>query len=38
MYNDPGDGSTYNGLPVNYGSLTQITLPTGGTISYSYTD
>jgi YD repeat-containing protein len=35
-YNDPGDGSTYNGLPINYGSLTQITLPTGGTISYSY--
>jgi RHS repeat-associated protein len=36
-YNDPGDGSTYNGSPVNYGTLTQITLPTGGTISYSYT-
>ena len=36
-YNDPGDGSTYNGLPINYGSLSQITLPTGGTISYLYT-
>jgi RHS repeat-associated protein len=35
-YNDPGDGSTYNGNPVNYGSLTKITLPTGGTISYTY--
>ncbi len=35
-YNDPGDGSTYNGSPVNYGTLTQVTLPTGGTISYSY--
>jgi len=28
---DPGDPSS-----VNYGSLTQITLPTGGTISYTY--
>lgn len=37
QYNDPGDGSTYGGSPVNYGTLTQITLPTGGTISYSYT-
>ncbi len=36
-YNDPGDGSTYNGSPVNYGTMTQITLPTGGTISYTYT-
>jgi hypothetical protein len=36
-YNDPGDGSTYNGAPINYGTLTQITLPTGGTISYTYT-
>jgi RHS repeat-associated protein len=32
-YNDrnPGDPST-----VNYGSLTQITFPTGGTVSYAY--
>jgi RHS repeat-associated protein len=37
QYNDPGDGSTYNGSPINYGTLTQITLPTGGAISYSYT-
>jgi hypothetical protein len=36
QYNDPGDGSTYNGSPVNYGTLTQVTLPTGGTISYKY--
>lgn len=36
QYNDPGDGSTYNGAPVNYGTLTQIALPTGGTISYTY--
>jgi RHS repeat-associated protein len=36
QYNDPGDGSTYGGVPVNYGTLTQITLPTGGTISYTY--
>jgi RHS repeat-associated protein len=36
QYNDPGDGSTYNGTPVNYGTLTQITLPTGGTVSYTY--
>ncbi len=35
-YNDPGDGSTYNGSPVNYGTLTQVTLPTGGTLSYTY--
>jgi len=35
-YNDPGDGSAYNGSPINYGTLTQITLPTGGTISYGY--
>jgi YD repeat-containing protein len=35
-YNDPDDGSTYNGNPVNYGTLTQVTLPTGGTISYGY--
>jgi len=36
-FNDPGDGSTYNGSPVNYGTLTQVTLPTGGTIAYTYT-
>ncbi len=35
-YNDPGDGSTYNGNTINYGTLTQVTLPTGGTISYTY--
>jgi RHS repeat-associated protein len=34
-YNDT-DGTSYNGKPTNYGSLTQITLPTGGTISYTY--
>ena len=36
QYNDPGDGSTYNGSPINYGTLTEVTLPTGGTISYAY--
>ena len=36
QYNDPGDGSTYNGSPINYGTLTQVGLPVGGTISYSY--
>jgi RHS repeat-associated protein len=36
-YNDPGNGTTYNGSPINYGTLTQVTLPTGGTISYAYT-
>jgi RHS repeat-associated protein len=36
QYNDPGDGTTYNGEPINYGTLTQVTLPTGGTISYTY--
>ena len=35
-YNDPGDGTVYNSAPVNYGTLTKITLPTGGTITYSY--
>src|ERR1700722_1128829 len=35
-YNDPGDGSTYGGNTINYGTLTEITLPTGGTISYTY--
>jgi hypothetical protein len=34
-YNDV-DGTTYKNLPVNYGSLTKVTLPTGGTISYTY--
>jgi hypothetical protein len=37
QYNDPGDGSTNANGPINYGALTQITLPTGGTISYAYT-
>jgi hypothetical protein len=36
QYNDPGDGSTYNNAPVNYGTLTQVTLPTGGTLAYAY--
>jgi RHS repeat-associated protein len=36
-YNDPGDGSTYNNAPINYGTLTRVTLPTGGTLSYTYT-
>ena len=36
IYNDPGDGSTYNNETINYGTLTQIGLPTGGTISYTY--
>jgi RHS repeat-associated protein len=31
------DGTTYDGSPVNYDTLSQITLPTGGTISYTYT-
>jgi RHS repeat-associated protein len=35
QYNDP-DGTNYQGQPVNFGSLSQITLPTGGTISYTY--
>jgi YD repeat-containing protein len=35
-YNDPGDGSTYNNEPVQYGTLTKLTLPTGGTISYTW--
>ena len=35
-YNDPGDGSMYNGAPINYGTLTQVTLPTTGSISYTY--
>jgi RHS repeat-associated protein len=35
-YNDPGDGSVYNGAPINYGTLTQVTLPTTGSISYTY--
>ncbi len=33
-YND--SSGTYNGNPTSYGSLTQITFPTGGTISYTY--
>jgi RHS repeat-associated protein len=36
QYNDPGDGSTYGGSPVSYGTLTQVGLPSGGTISYTY--
>ncbi len=35
-YDDPGDGSTYNDAPVNYGTLTKVTMPTGGSISYTY--
>jgi RHS repeat-associated protein len=34
-YNDT-DGTNWEGNPVNYGTLTQINLPTGGTISYTY--
>ena len=34
-YNDQ-DGTMNNGSPVNWGSLTKITMPTGGTISYGY--
>lgn len=30
------DGGTFAGQPTSFGSLTQITLPTGGTISYAY--
>lgn len=37
QYNDPGDGSTNSKGVINYGTLTQITLPTGGAISYTYT-
>jgi RHS repeat-associated protein len=33
---DDTDGTTWKNNPTNYGSLTQITLPTGGTIQYSY--
>lgn len=35
-YNDP-DGTNFNGSPVNFATLSQVTLPTGGTISYTYT-
>jgi RHS Repeat len=34
-YNDV-DGTNYKNLPVNYGSLTKVTMPGGGTISYAY--
>jgi len=30
------DGTNYMGVPTNFGTLSQITLPTGGTISYTY--
>lgn len=36
-YNDT-DGTEFDNQPVNYGTLTQVTLPTGGTISYTYTN
>ncbi|MGB2627535.1 MAG: hypothetical protein WAK20_12170 [Candidatus Acidiferrum sp.] len=36
-YNDPDATQTNNGSPVTYGTLSKITLPTGGTISYTYT-
>jgi RHS repeat-associated protein len=35
-YNDT-DGQNYNNKPDNYGTLTKITFPTGGSISYTYT-
>jgi RHS repeat-associated protein len=35
QYNDP-DGTMSQGSPVNYGTLSQVKLPTGGTISYTY--
>jgi hypothetical protein len=34
-YND-SDGTQYNGAPTNWGTLSQVTLPTGGSISYTY--
>ncbi len=34
-YNDP-DGTNYDNAAVNYATLSQVTLPTGGTISYTY--
>jgi hypothetical protein len=35
-YNDPNVTQTNNGQPVTYGSLSKITLPSGGTITYTY--
>jgi RHS repeat-associated protein len=35
QYND-SDGTIYQGSPTNFGTLSQITLPTSGTISYTY--
>jgi YD repeat-containing protein len=35
-YNDPDSTQTYNGQPVTYGTLSKITLPTGGSISYTW--
>lgn len=36
-YNDTDATQKYNGKPVTYGTLSKITLPTGGTITYTYT-
>ncbi len=36
-YDDQDATLTYNGQPVSYGTLSSVTLPTGGTISYTYT-
>jgi RHS repeat-associated protein len=35
-YNDPDATLTYNGSPVTYGTLSKVTLPTGGVITYTY--
>ena len=35
-YYDPDSTQTYNGQPVTYGTLSKVTLPTGGSISYTY--
>jgi RHS repeat-associated protein len=37
-YNDPDATFTNNGQPVTYGTLSKITLPTGGSISYTWTN
>jgi RHS repeat-associated protein len=36
QYNDPDPNTSCAGYPVNYTTLFQVTLPTGGTIQYTY--
>jgi RHS repeat-associated protein len=36
QYNDPDPNITCTGQSINFATLSQITLPTGGTISYTY--